>query len=54
MAWVSSLDSVFAADNRLLADMKRSGIRPIAVWDERGVRVWKAPEVRVTLQSLCN
>lgn len=34
-----------AADNRLLSDMKRSGIQPIAVWDERGVREWKAPEV---------
>lgn len=40
------------ADNRLLADMKRSGIQPIAVWDERGVREWKAPEVSHLAMSL--
>ncbi|KAK4686074.1 hypothetical protein P7C73_g4053, partial [Tremellales sp. Uapishka_1] len=29
----------------MMNDMKAYGVKPMAIWDERGVRDWKAPEV---------
>lgn len=33
------------SDDRMIREMQVHGVRPIAVWDERGDRPWKAPEV---------
>jgi flap endonuclease-1 len=30
----------------MVTAMRAHGVQPIAIWDERGVRDWKAPEVR--------
>jgi flap endonuclease-1 len=30
----------------MIREMQANGVQPIAVWDERGDRPWKAPEVR--------
>lgn len=41
-------------DRSLINVLRQNGIQPVAIWDERGVRDWKAPEVgRVLIILLC-
>ncbi|BEI85431.1 hypothetical protein CcaverHIS002_0508320 [Cutaneotrichosporon cavernicola] len=35
----------------MIREMQAHGVRPIAVWDERGDRAWKAPEARRRLET---
>ncbi|GMK55484.1 hypothetical protein CspeluHIS016_0205400 [Cutaneotrichosporon spelunceum] len=35
----------------MIREMEAYGVRPIAVWDERGDRAWKAPEARRRLET---
>jgi hypothetical protein len=32
----------------LISDMRASGVKPIAIWDKRGAREWKAEAVSQT------
>ncbi|KAL1406344.1 hypothetical protein Q8F55_008043 [Vanrija albida] len=35
----------------LIKQMRQHGVQPVAIWDERGEREWKAPEARRRLQT---
>jgi flap endonuclease-1 len=30
---------------QLISDMRDAGVKPIAIWDQKGTREWKAAEV---------
>ncbi|WVO18698.1 hypothetical protein L204_106418 [Cryptococcus depauperatus] len=36
---------------QLVSDMKAQGVKPIAIWDEKGVRDWKAKEAKKRLKT---
>jgi hypothetical protein len=39
---------------RLITDMKLNGVQPVVIWDEKGDRPWKAPEVSHYTESVAH
>lgn len=37
---------------QLISDMRDAGVKPIAIWDQKGTREWKAAEVNWLVLSL--
>lgn len=36
----------------MISDMRDAGVKPIAIWDQKGTREWKAAEVNWLVLSL--